>query len=162
MWNLENGTDEPICRAGIEMQVSRRDMWTSQGEAGGMNREMRTDIYTLPCVKDEASGNLGKAQGASGNLGKAQGAQLSALWWHRWVGWESGREVPEGGDIQIHIAGSLRCTAETQHCKATIPQYFKKKMCITVTSKERYLSIRISGMWLGVTGCKALQWKEGI
>ena len=45
-----------------------------------MNREMRTDIYTLPGVKDEASGNLGKAQGASGNLGKAQGAQLSALW----------------------------------------------------------------------------------
>ena len=62
------------------------------------------------------------------------------------VGWEGGREVPEGGDIHIHIADALRCTAETQHCKATIPQYFKKKMCITVTSKERNLSISISRM----------------
>ena len=30
-----------------------------------------------------------------------------------WDGGGSGREVPEGGDICIHIDDSLRCTAET-------------------------------------------------
>ena len=35
--------------------------------------------------------------------------------------WGAGREVLEGGDKCIHIADSLRCTAETnKHCKATI------------------------------------------
>ena len=72
-------------------------------------------------------------------------------------GLEDGREVQQGGDIHIHVADSLCPTAETQHFKATIPQYFKKKMCITVTSKETCLSIRISRMWLGVMGCKVLQ-----
>ena len=33
-----------------------------------------------------------------------------------------GREAQEGGDICIHIADSLCCIAETQHCKATILQ----------------------------------------
>ena len=28
-------------------------------------------------------------------------------------GWDGGGEVHEGGDICIHIADSLRCTAET-------------------------------------------------
>ena len=40
-------------------------------------------------------------------------------------GWDGvgGKEVQEGGDIGIHIADSLHCTA--QHCKAIILQ--KKK-----------------------------------
>ena len=37
-----------------------------------------------------------------------------------WDGGWSGREVQEGGDISIHIADSLHCTA--QHCKAIILQ----------------------------------------
>ena len=47
-----NGTDEPICRTGIEMQTYRRDLWT-QGEEGegGVHSESITDIYTLPSVK---------------------------------------------------------------------------------------------------------------
>ena len=32
-----------------------------------------------------------------GTYYKAQEAQLGALWWPRWVGWEGGREVQEGG-----------------------------------------------------------------
>ena len=28
----ENGTDEPICKAGIETQMQRTDMWTRWGE----------------------------------------------------------------------------------------------------------------------------------
>ena len=27
----KNGTDLPICRAGIEAQIQRRDMWTQRG-----------------------------------------------------------------------------------------------------------------------------------
>ena len=33
IWNLENGTDEPICSAGVEMQTQGTDMWTRWGEA---------------------------------------------------------------------------------------------------------------------------------
>ena len=28
----ENGADEPICRAGIEMQTQKMDLWTQQGK----------------------------------------------------------------------------------------------------------------------------------
>ena len=31
---------------------------TVGGGQGGMNQKIRTDIYTLPCVKQTASGNL--------------------------------------------------------------------------------------------------------
>ena len=34
----------------------------------------------------------------------------------------NGKESQKRGDICIHIADSLHCTAETQHCKVTIPQ----------------------------------------
>ena len=30
----KNGADEPICRAGVQMQTYRRDMWTQQGKEG--------------------------------------------------------------------------------------------------------------------------------
>ena len=39
-----------------------------------------------------------------------------------WDGVGAGREVQEGGDIGVHIADSLHCTAETQHCKTIILQ----------------------------------------
>ena len=32
VWNLGNGTDEPICRAGIEMQTQRTDLWAQWGK----------------------------------------------------------------------------------------------------------------------------------
>ena len=28
IWNLERGTDEPICRATVEIQTWRTDLWT--------------------------------------------------------------------------------------------------------------------------------------
>ena len=31
----KNSTDEPICRAGIEMQMQRVDRWTWGGQGGG-------------------------------------------------------------------------------------------------------------------------------
>ena len=49
-----------------------------------------------------------------GTCSAVLGAQLSALWWPRWVGcgW-GGREAQERWDICIHIADWLHCTAET-------------------------------------------------
>ena len=71
MWNLEEGTDKPIFRAGIEAQTQRTNMWTWEGGGeGGTNWESGIDIYAPPCVKQTASGNL---------LYTAQRAQLSAL-----------------------------------------------------------------------------------
>ena len=49
----KNGTDEPLCRAGIEMQMQRTDMGTwGQGEwGGGINWEIGIEIYSLPFVR---------------------------------------------------------------------------------------------------------------
>ena len=33
----KNGTDEPICRAGIEMQTERTDSWAQMEGEGGTN-----------------------------------------------------------------------------------------------------------------------------
>ena len=32
MWNLEKGTDEPICKAEIETQMNRTNVWTPGGK----------------------------------------------------------------------------------------------------------------------------------
>ena len=32
MWNLENGTDEPVCRAEIETDVENKRMDTKEGK----------------------------------------------------------------------------------------------------------------------------------
>ena len=52
-WNRKkNGTDEPICRAGLETKTYGMDLWTQQGEEeGGTNWEISTEIHTLACVK---------------------------------------------------------------------------------------------------------------
>ena len=45
----KDGTDEPICRASMETQTFRTDLWTQlwgEGE-GGMNWKIEIDIYTL-------------------------------------------------------------------------------------------------------------------
>ena len=47
----KNGTDEPICREGIGMQMWRMDSWNSGEGEGGVNWETGADIYTLSCVK---------------------------------------------------------------------------------------------------------------
>ena len=54
---VQNGTDEHICRGGIETQTENEHV--DMGFKGvGMNWEIGIDIYTLPCVKLIASGNL--------------------------------------------------------------------------------------------------------
>ena len=48
----KNGTDESVCRAGIETQTERTDIMDTPGKGeGGMNWESSVEIYTLSCVK---------------------------------------------------------------------------------------------------------------
>ena len=58
----KNGTDEPVCRAEIETQIQRRNIWTPRGESGEgcgvMNWEFGTDMYTLICIKEITNKNL--------------------------------------------------------------------------------------------------------
>ena len=57
MWNLENGTDEVVCRAENETQMQRTNVRTPRGESRGgggggvMNWEIGIDMYTLMCIK---------------------------------------------------------------------------------------------------------------
>ena len=47
MWNLESGTDEPVCKAEIKTQMQRTNIWTPRGERGcGVNWEIGIDIYS--------------------------------------------------------------------------------------------------------------------
>ena len=59
----KNGTDEPVCRAEIETQMQRTNVWAPRGESsggggGGMNWEIGIDIYTLICIKWITNKNL--------------------------------------------------------------------------------------------------------
>ena len=55
----KTGPDEPISKAGIEMQTQRNRHVDPEGEGeGGMNWESSIDICTLPCIKQIISGNL--------------------------------------------------------------------------------------------------------
>ena len=61
----------------------------------------RTDMYTLPCVKQAASGKL--------VCNTETSAHCSGMTSR---GGDGGREVQEGRDICIHVADSLLCTVE--------------------------------------------------
>ena len=58
----KNGTDEPVCKAGIETQMQRTNVWTPRGKVvgggGGMNWEIGIDMYTLMCIKLMPNKNL--------------------------------------------------------------------------------------------------------
>ena len=49
MWNLDDGTDEHICKEEIETQTQRINIWIPRGEREecGMNWETGIDVYTL-------------------------------------------------------------------------------------------------------------------
>ena len=48
------------------MQTQKTNVWAWGGrKGGGMNWEIRIDIYTLPCVKSLASGNMLYSTGSS-------------------------------------------------------------------------------------------------
>ena len=61
----KNGTDEPVCKAEIETQMQRTNVWTPRGEncrggggGGVMSWEIGIDMYTLMCIKLMTKKNL--------------------------------------------------------------------------------------------------------
>ena len=94
----KNGTDEPICRAGIET-------WTCghRGGKGGWDelRDQDQHTYTTMCKTDSQWEHSIKHR------------KLSSVLCHDLDGWDGGEEIQEGGDRGMHIADSLHCTAET-------------------------------------------------
>ena len=64
-----------------------------------------------------------------GSRGIAESSAWCSVLTQRNGMWGGVREVKEEGDICIHIADSLHCTAQTQHCRETIhPPPIKKKI----------------------------------
>ena len=52
----QNGTDEPIYKAEIEMEMQRTKIWMPRQEQGdGMDWEVGTDMYKLLCMKQVTS-----------------------------------------------------------------------------------------------------------
>ena len=57
MESRKNGTEKVVCKAEIETQMQRTNVWTPRGEGGvgggggWMNWEIGIDIYTLICIK---------------------------------------------------------------------------------------------------------------
>ena len=112
----------------IEMQAWRTDVWTGcGGRECGMNWGIRIHTDTLPCVDSQWEPD-------------AEHRELSLLLCDDLHGWDGGGEYPEGsrgcpkGRVYMYtytltrIACSFCCTAELiQHCKATVPQFFKRQ-----------------------------------
>ena len=80
----KNGTDEPVCRAAMDSQTQRTDLWTwgRQAGEGGMKGESNREIYTLTYVKQISSGNLLYDSGKSN--------QISVTTQRYGMGWEKG------------------------------------------------------------------------
>ena len=49
IWHLENGTDQPICMAGIETKTQRKDLWAQQGKEKAGQTGNSTETYTARC-----------------------------------------------------------------------------------------------------------------
>ena len=54
----KDGTDEPICRQGMETQEENGLEDTAGEGASGTNGESSTNIDTLPCIKQTAGEKL--------------------------------------------------------------------------------------------------------
>ena len=117
------------------------------------------DIYTLPCVKQLV-----------GTCYKAQGAQLSTLWWPRWLGWRVGwKGGPRGRECVIYMVNSLHCPAESnttfqssyttiikKKCKEgmwTIPGYWKQKYVQQMRLANYGICVLWTNMQLAKTFC---------
>ena len=113
----KNGTDEPICRAGIEMQTQRTDLWTQQRKNRVGLIEKVALKYIHYHVKQLAGGNLLYNTGNS--------TQCSVMTQRGEIGQRGGRKVQEGGDIcHLWLIHGVIWQKPTQHCKAIILQLF--------------------------------------
>ena len=58
IWNLEGRTDEPVCRAGVEMRTHRTDLRIQWGKERVRRMERVAWEHTPPYVKQIANGEL--------------------------------------------------------------------------------------------------------
>ena len=100
-----NRADEPIFRAGIDMQMWRTDTWTQgwKETMGPTGRWGLIYIYIPPRVKYITNGKLLYSTGST----------AWSLWWPRRMAVGGWRKAQKGGDMCIHIADLHNCTAET-------------------------------------------------
>ena len=84
----KNGTYEPVCRAGIEMQMQRTDLWTPCRMERVRQRQQHQHIYTN-CVQQIASANLLNSTGSSA--------------WCSVMTQRGGKETQEAGEIYIYM-----------------------------------------------------------
>ena len=84
----KNGTAELICRAGIETQIQRMDLWTQWEKECEMKLEGKIDICTLPCAKQLASEEQPYSTGSS--------AWCSATTWKVGLEWWEGGSKERG------------------------------------------------------------------
>ena len=103
MWTQKNGTDEPVCRAEIEIQTQSPDLWTQQGRDRLGRAESRRDVYT-PLYVEQTHPERCRctAQAPSRELPDDLGDG----------GCREGRDAQEGEDMYIK-ADSSCCMAET-------------------------------------------------
>ena len=95
----KNGTDEPICKAEIQTQAQRTNVWTPRRERGWDRwGHWGVDKYILLCLKQITIENGLYRTGNS-----TQCSVVTLL----------GRKSKEEGSICIHVADPLCCIAET-------------------------------------------------
>ena len=103
MWNLEKRYRwVQLQDRNKDADIENRCTDTVGEREGGMSWERSIDIYTLPRVKQIASGKMLYSTGSS----------AWALWWPRGVRWGEGREARRGGCMYTYL-DSLRSIAET-------------------------------------------------
>ena len=97
-----------------------------------------------------------------GTCYKAQEAQLSALWWPRWVGsGMEGRSQREGIYVYIQLSRFIVQQKLTQHCKAITLQ-LKKKKTLNLSTKIREIKVCNHAKFQShVTITSFLNWRYG-
>ena len=125
--------------AGQEQRRRHRERTRGPGgeREGGMNWEIRIDIYTLPCVKQVASGNLVYSTGSP--------ARCSVMTQMGGMGDGGGRSKREGIQVYIQLIHFIVQKKLTQHCKAIILP-IKNKMSVDDAREKK--SERLGGALL--------------
>ena len=114
-WNLENGTDEPIFRAGIDTQTWRTDLWPQQAQERG-GRIERVALKHMCCYMWNSW--------LTGSCRVARGTQPGALWQPRGADGVGGRRdfKREGAYVCLWQSHADIRQKPAQHRKAIILQ----------------------------------------
>ena len=106
----KNSTDEPICKAAVEMQTLRTDMWTQWGK----KRVGQIKNVHYHMIRQITNGNL--------LYNAVSSSQVLCENLEGWDGVGDGREVQEAGGMCIWLIHVDVWQIPTQYCKAIILQ----------------------------------------